>query len=543
MVALSNDTSAWIRNVSDERAIEECGARFDVGRARHVIDFFQTELRLYEGECAGRPFVLMPWQIDLLARMFGWVVYSEDWGREVRRFRKVSTWLPKKNGKSPTAAGVGLYLLAVDGEAGQKVFSAAKDGKQAAIVHTHARQMVAQSAALDTSCHINNANGRIYYKPTASTYDILSGDNIAGQEGLNGSVIIDETHVVDARLAKVLEYMGASRSEPMQFEVSTAGNNPEGYGRRQWDYGRQVERGDVTDHEFLFVHYGVEPGVTDEDCENPETWEKANPSWGVTIKPGEFERSFKRARQKGLNDYRTFTMYRLNRWLEGADPWLRSGDWDKCGEPFALEDVAHLSQLAAGLDLSKTRDMSALNITWHDNGTYYQKTYLWITQQYAEQYRERVRFHEWAEADYIEIIPGEVIRESYIRERFQAIVEQFPTLGALVYDKTYAQSFVDWVDEKWPHLLAVEFPQNPAQMEAPIDDFAADLLEQKIRHDANKCMRWQSGHVEVRENAKGHRILCKPKFGRVQKIDGIVASVMGLWGCKQCETAGPLLVY
>jgi len=535
-------TREWVRNRSDELAVE-AGCRFDPERAEHVCTFFETELRLYEGECAGQPFRLMEWQRDLLSRAFGWVCYSEDWGRDIRRFRKVSLWVAKKNGKSPMAAGVGLYLLAADGESGQKVFSAAKDGKQAGIVHTHARQMVLRSPNLREACHINKATGRIAYEPSTSIYDVLSGDNIAGQEGLNGSVIIDETHVVDARLLKVLEYMGASRSEPMQFEVSTAGNNPEGYGRRQWDYGRQVVAGDITDQEFLFCHYGVEHGASDEDCESEDVWKAANPSWGVTIKPSEFRRSAERARNKGLSDWRTFCMYRLNRWLEGADPWLRSGDWSRAAEPFTVEDVSHLPA-SAGMDLSKTRDMSALNVTWIDGDIHKQKTYLWLTENYAAIHRDRARFEEWSERGFLSIIPGEVIRESWIRERFSTLVEESPQLECLVYDKTYAQSFVEWLEDTHPHIVAVEFPQSSAFMEGPIDDFASQLIEGTLKHDGNLCMQWQAGHCEVKENGKGHRILQKPARNDPRKIDGMVASVMGLWGCNHVTAnKGPLLVY
>lgn len=177
-------TRDWIRNAADERAVEN-GCRFDAERAAHVCEFFPKYLRLYEGEKAGQPFELVAWQKDVLSRIFGWVVYSEFHKREIRRFRKAGVWVPKKNGKSPLAAGVGLYLLTSDGEQGQKVFSAARDGKQAGIVHTHARKMVESSSQLSGVCKINMSTGQIAHLPSSSVYNILSGDNVLGQEGLN----------------------------------------------------------------------------------------------------------------------------------------------------------------------------------------------------------------------------------------------------------------------------------------------------------------------------------------------------------------------
>jgi len=522
-------TKRWIRNASDELAVAN-GCRFDESRAQHVCEFFENELRLYEGECAGQPFRLMAWQVELLSRAFGWVRHSDEWGRDIRRFRKVSVWVPKKNGKSPTAAGVGLYLLAADGESGQKVFSAAKDGKQAGIIHTHARQMIARSPNLNATCTINKSTGRITHNPTFSFYDVLSGENIRGQEGLNGSVVIDETHVVDGRLANVLEYMGASRSEPMQFEVSTAGNNPEGYGKRQFDYGQQVERGDVQDDEFLFVSYGVDQTADEDELLDPATWERCNPSWGVTIKASEFKRSAERARNKGLSDWQTFCMYRLNQWQSAECPWLRVADWQQCQQPFVVEDVQHLPA-AAGLDLSKTRDMSALNVTWYDadRDLHWQKTWLWITEKYADANRDKVRFYEWAEHGWLTIIPGETILQSWIKEQFKVLANQCD-LTMCCFDKTYGADFREWVEEEWPKVEMIEFPQSASHTEKPIDDFEALVIEHKLRHDGNRCMTWQAGHVAIHERPNGHRILAKPTRDDVRKIDGMVASVMGLFG-------------
>ena len=519
-------TRKWIRNRADELAVDD-GARFDADRAAHVVDFFERELVLYEGDAAGEPFKLIEWQHELLSRAFGWVMYSADWGREIRRFRKVSVWVPKKNGKSPLAAGVGLYLLSADGEMGQKVYSAARDGKQAQIVHGHAKQMVKRSPVLSQMCRINNSTARITFPEADSFYALLAGDNIEGQEGLNGSVIIDETHVVDDRLAKVLEHMGASRSEPMQFECSTAGNNPDCYGKRQWDYGRQVERGDVTDHEFLFSSYGVEAGASDADCMDAATWKAANPSWGVTIKAGEFERSARRAKQKSLADWNSWKMYRLNQWQAANCPWLDQTLWNACAAELPADELVDVPA-AAGLDLSKTRDMSALALAWDHDGRTWLRVWLWITEAYAEKHAAKVPFAQWAEAGALTIIPGDTIRQRWIREQFERLNEEY-ILDVLAYDKTYAQDFCEWVDDEFEVEL-IEFPQSHAAMERPVDDFLAAVRDRKLAHGSNPCLTWQAGHAETKENGRGYRLLAKPASSELKKIDGLVASVMAVWG-------------
>ena len=89
----------WIRNAADERAVQ-AGARFDPERGIFVCDWMETYPRLYEGERAGEVFELMPFQREYLMLMFGWVVWSEEWGCWVRRFRHAAFWASKKNGKA-----------------------------------------------------------------------------------------------------------------------------------------------------------------------------------------------------------------------------------------------------------------------------------------------------------------------------------------------------------------------------------------------------------------------------------------------------------
>lgn len=49
----------------------ERGLDFRPDRARHVLEFFPL-LRLWEGEWAGKPFTLQPWQGFVLSELFGW---------------------------------------------------------------------------------------------------------------------------------------------------------------------------------------------------------------------------------------------------------------------------------------------------------------------------------------------------------------------------------------------------------------------------------------------------------------------------------------
>tara|TARA_B100000519_G_scaffold76160_1_gene65581 strand:+ start:974 stop:2614 length:1641 start_codon:yes stop_codon:yes gene_type:complete len=523
-VTIDKLTKRWIKNAADERAAES-GCRMDEARGIHMMEFVQEHLRLYEGEYAGQPVHIMDWQQELFMRLFGWVRFSEDWGREVRRFKVCSLWVPKKNGKSPTAAMVGLYLMAADGEQGQKVYSAAKDGKQAQIVHTHARMMVQQSPVLTDLCTVNRATGVILYHPTNSTYQTLSGDNISGQEGLNGSVIIDETHVVDSRLASVLEYMGASRAEPIRFEVSTAGNNPNGYGKRQWDYGEAVNKGEVIDDEFLYMSYSAPQGANDSKCGKPKIWQQANPSWGHTIKSEEFRTSYERAK-RSLTDFKNWKMYRLNVWATSTNVWLRQSDWKACGVNYTLDDLEG-SDCYLALDLSKTRDMTAAVACFpQDDGSFRFWPWFWLPKETAEQNNHKAPYLEWANAGHLELTEGNVIDYSRVEATIEEIGERFNVLE-LAFDPMYAEELTQRVEDA-TGIPRVQYRQTIVHYAGPTAEFERLVMSGGLQHPKNPILSWQAGNVEIKTDVNLNKRPVKPKADNHRKIDGIVAAIMAL---------------
>lgn len=547
-----------IRNASDEYAVEVLNARFDQERATHVCEFFERELILYEGEYAGTYFRLMPWQRDCLSRIFGWVFYSKDWGREIRRFRKANIWVPKKNGKSPMAAGVGLYLLARDGESGQKVFSIAKDGKQAKIVHTHAMRMVEKSPTLASECTVNKSTCRIEHHESDSFYDLLSGDNIRGQEGLNGCSICDEKHVVDDRLAKVLEYMGASRSEPLDLGVSTFGNDPDSWGKKEYDYGAAVERGAIKDAHFFHEAWEFPAKGTDDEIDDPEMWKKCNPSWGITIKESEMRQACERSKRTKA-DRNSFKMYRLNFWLNSANPWLEIDDWEKCKDDRTLESFEG-SPCWVALDLSKTRDMSCVmlvfrvdregnpesqddgeEIDFEKHADFYQFPFFWLPEEYAQKHAD-MPFMDWGDDGYIELVDGPVIRQSYIKRKLKWIDEHFSVMN-FSYDRKYASDLVDDFCEGELGWECIEFGQSMSSMTGPTTDYESLVVDGKLHHDGNPVLSWQAGHVSIKTNENQDKRPVKPGRDDVKKIDGIVAGIMATYAAITTEFYQPGSLY
>lgn len=520
-------TKDWIRNRSDELAVA-AGCRFDAERGQFVVDWIENYCHLYEGEYAGQKMKLMDWQYDVIMRLFGWVRYSEKWQREVRRFRRGGLFVPKKNGKSPMLAAVGLYLLCGDGEQGQKVYSVAKDGKQALISHTHAIEMVRRSPELSEECEINKTTSQITHCPSRSFYRIVAGDNINSQEGLNGSVMVDETHVVDHRLMKVLRGAGISRSEPLQFEVSTAGKNPDGYGKQQRDYGLSVIKGEVEDIAYFFHEFAASQDTDDGelDADPMRFGKEANPSWGHTIDPEEFVAEYNTAK-RSLSDLADFKMYRLNVWQRSASPWLRMTDWDACRDSFDEDDLQG-QDCCITLDMSKTQDMTAAAATFHSDGVFRVIPRFFLPREMVEKNAHLAPFREWERGGYLTVTEGSVIDYDAVEALLLDWIRKF-NVRAIPYDPVFANELTQRV-ESATGVERVVFPQKPVVMGPCTDDFERCVLNHTIRHNGHPILAWQAGHVQVKVNPVTKlKTPVKPegKDG-VRKIDGIVAAIMGV---------------
>src|SRR4029077_4285054 len=119
------------------------GFRFSWKTGNRVVQFFENYLRHHKGEWAGRPLKLEKWQKRAVRTMFGWLRPDG-----MRRYRTSYEEGARKNGEGEKAGGLGLFLVAADGEHGAEVYSAATKKEQAKIVWATAAAMVQASPEL-----------------------------------------------------------------------------------------------------------------------------------------------------------------------------------------------------------------------------------------------------------------------------------------------------------------------------------------------------------------------------------------------------------
>ena len=447
---------------------------------------------------------------------------------------------------SPMAAAVGGYFLAADGEQGGLVLSAASAREQAAIVHGHALNMIQASESLDPRCKLNRSNNQVTFEhpdlfkharnmertPANNVYKSISSD--AGpQEGRNANCIIaDELHVWHGRkLWDTLEYACETRVSPLFFMISTAGDDEQSVCFEQYEYAKDVMSGHVRDIGFLPY---IREADKEDDFDDPETWRKANPSFGVTITETRFRGMWEKAKRTSNAAVASFKRYRFNIWGTVADPMIDPDAWDDCYEAYTTESLFG-QRCHGGLDLSKSLDMTAFNLMFPSDEGMRQLCWFWLAEEQFERNKGRVPYQDWVDAGWLDICPEQTIDYDMVIERIIWAAEQYQ-LTSVRFDPWKGEVVVPRLTTAG--IDAVEFPQQPKPFAGPTSEYEAMVLKRTLHHNGNDCLTWQSRHVKCKTDTNNNIRPVKGSRGDIRTIDGIVAGIMALDGTMREPVVG-----
>lgn len=485
--------------------------------ANQARRFIERVLVHCDGEWANKPFILLPWQSDMVSRLFGTI--NEDGSRQ---YRTCYCEIPRKNGKSETAAAIALFLLFADEEPGAQVYGAAGDRDQASIVFRVAAEMVRRAPVLAKRAQVVDSVKRIAVPATASFYRAIPAD-AAGSHGFNASgVVVDEVHVQPNRdLIDVLNTSTGARRQPLSFYITTAGYDKQSICWELHDYACKVRDRVIDDPSFLPVLYAA--GEQD-DWKAEATWRAANPSLGQTVKLEYLERECKRAQEVPAYE-NTFRRLHLNQWTAQETRWLPVDKWDACKGEIDWEQYRG-RRCYAGLDLSSTTDLSAFALLFpEEDGSCVVRAWHWMPEEaMAErERRDRVPYSLWARQGWITPTPGNVVDYDYIEAQLADLAEQYE-IAECGYDPWNAMQLVLWLQDKGMEMVPVR--QGFASLSAPTKELEKLVLGRRLRHDGNPLLRWEVDCVTVASDPAGNVKPVKPeRIKSAGRIDGVAALV------------------
>lgn len=512
---------------------------------QRAIGFFPDVLRLAGGQFEGQPFKLHPSQQFVVGSIFGWKRPDGT-----RRFRRAYIEEGKGNGKTPVAAGIGMYCLLADGESRAEVYAAASMKSQAMVLYRDAVAMWQQSTALRGRLTASGGN------PIWNLADLSTGSffrPISSEEDHSGPrpscALCDEIHEHrNGHMIEMLERGFKFRRQPLLVMITNAGSDRNSVCWEEHEHAVRVAAGEIEDDETLSFICSLDDG--DNPLEDPSCWIKANPLLGVTITEDYLAGVVRQAKQLPgkLNN-----ILRLHfcQWTDAQQTWMSRealepvlADLDP--EEHAGEDVF------LGLDLSATQDLTALaHVVQTGTDKDGRPTFdAWIdawtpADTVSERaLRDKAPYDLWIRQGHLQATPGKVIGFDYVAARLAEVSVSY-SVRALAYDSYgFMKHFVPELDVLGLTFPLAEHPQGGKKKGAgglwmPGSKLSLEslILEKRIRLRRNPVLVSAMMSAATENDPFGNFWFSKRRA--TNRIDALIALAMAIGAATAKEEKPP----
>jgi phage terminase large subunit-like protein len=501
---------------------------FNEARAQRVIGFIQ--LLHLTGDFYGKPFILQDWQKEALRDIYGTVKENG-----LRQYKYAYLEIPKKNGKTELAAGIGLYHLTCDAPGGQ-IYCCAADREQASLVYIAAKSMIEQEPELEKFLKVTDSKKEIHNRKTKTFLKVLSAEAYS-KHGINPTVVIfDELHAQPNRgLWDTMTFgTGSARKEPLFWVITTAGDDPDhkSIGWEIHQYASGVASGEVDDPIWYAKIYNA-PG--DVDIFDEAAWYRANPSLGVSISIDALREEITAVKNNPAVE-KLFRWLRLNQWVQlKRIGWLPITLWDDTEDKWAHDELDG-KRCYVGIDLSTRTDLTAVVPLFPPQGDI--NEYRFILNTFcpennipARAKRDHVNYEKWVTDGYLTATPGDVVDYKAIAQHIEEIEKIYNVqyyCGDPWHLEVLKQMLNDNIQRKF-----IEIPQTMAGMSAGMAEYERLVRGKEITHERNPLGRWAFGNVIVATD--GNENIKPMKNKSIERIDPIVALINAMTGAIKLE--------
>lgn len=325
----------------------------------------------------GKPFLLQPFQIFIVYNLLGFY-YA---GTNERRFKESLILLARKNGKTSFIAALSFAVAIIQRKSGSTIYVVAAALKQALetfnfLVFTlKYKKMIDDFEVKDNSFEhsikyeFKTADGR----PDGTIEIQVMASNPDAQDSFNCNFAIADEVAAYKKAAQYNRFKEAMKSytNKLMIGITTAGDNINSFGYDQMQYAVKVAKGIVKDDSFFaFVARADQDEKGNVDYTNPIQHQKANPNYGITIRPQEILNDSLQA-QNNPRQRKDFLSRSLNIYTAEMKAWFDIDEFRASDKQYKWT-LKQLSKLPidwfGGADLSRMYDLTAAALFGNYNG-------------------------------------------------------------------------------------------------------------------------------------------------------------------------------
>jgi phage terminase large subunit-like protein len=272
-----------------------------------------------------------------------------------------------------------------------------------------------------------------------------------------------------------------------------------------------------------------QPDAND-DLNNPSTWEKVNPNWGVSLKPKEVHSQYNQ-NKLSISLLQQWQNFCLNHWTKTKSGWLSNIAIEGVLVNDTLQDY-YGGKVVISFDLSITTDLTAFSFLVEVEG----KKPCLFTKGYIPEksLNERLRLEnplylDWVEQGIVATIPGQVIDDDFLYNDVINIISQYNLeVVSIAHDLYRAKNLVQLFTNDGFDVIAI--PQNFSGIGVGLNELENAILKQSINIENNPLLLWCLSNTELLTDKNGNRKPVKPVVGRDRvRIDATISSIMAYY--------------
>lgn len=324
----------------------------------------------------GQPLKLEPWQIFIVYNLLGF------WykGTEIRRFNEALIFVARKNGKTSFIAALSFAVAIIQRKSGSKIYVVAAALKQALesfnfILFSLQYQKLIDKFEIKNSYveHSIKCTFTADGRPDGSIEIQIMASNPDAQDSFNCNFAIADEVAAYKKPAQYNRFKEAMKSytNKLMVGITTAGDNVNSFGHDRMIYASKVANGIIKDDAFFsFVARADVDDKGNCDYTNPVQHQKANPNYGVTIRPQEILNDSLQA-QNDPRMRKDFLSRSLNVYTSAIKAWFDIEEFKASDKKYnwTIPELAKMDiNWYGGADLSRLHDLTAAALFGTYNG-------------------------------------------------------------------------------------------------------------------------------------------------------------------------------
>lgn len=412
----------------------------------------------------GKPFKLEPFQVFIVYNLLGfwWT------GTEKRRFNEAFIELARKNGKTSFVAALAWAVAILQRRSGSKVYIVGAALKQALQAFNFILFSLQYQKVVDKFDVKNNSfDHSIRYifhdaegRPDGSIEIIALASNPDAQDSFNCNFAICDEIAAYKKPAQYNRFKEAQKAYTNRLIVgiTTAGDNVNSFGYNRQEYAVKVATGVVKDDSFFsFVARADQSDKGEVDYTNPIQHQKANPNYGVTIRPDGILQDSLQA-QNDPQQRKDFLSRSLNIYTASMRSWFDLDEFRASDRQYdwTLEELAKMPiQWYGGADLSRMYDLTAAALYGHydkeDVDIIITHGFFPVTQAAKKADEDNIPLFGWQDDGWLTICNNPTVNVSDVVNWFSDMKKKGIRIQEIGHDRKFSG------EEYYPQMKAAGF--------------------------------------------------------------------------------------